>query len=53
MVATIGAVTLLLWRQRRSPAAKAIAELRHLLEESQVGNPRPPVESSGSRASLP
>ena len=39
MVATLGAVTLLLWRQRRSPAAKAIAELRHLLEESRAEIP--------------
>jgi uncharacterized membrane protein len=32
MVATVGAVALLLWRQRRSPAAAAIHELRSLLE---------------------
>ena len=32
MVATVGAVTLLVWRQRRSPAAAAMAELRKLLE---------------------
>jgi uncharacterized membrane protein len=31
IAATAGAVTLLLWRQRRSPAAGAIAELRRLL----------------------
>jgi uncharacterized membrane protein len=53
MAATLGAVTLLLWRQRRSPAAKAIAELRHLLEDSPGGISRPPVESSAPRASLP
>lgn len=33
VLATIGAVTLLAWRQRRSPAAGAIARLRALLEE--------------------
>ena len=32
MGATVGAVALLVWRQRRSPAAKAVADLRHLLE---------------------
>ena len=32
MVATVGAVALLLWRQRRSPAAAAIRDLRKLLE---------------------
>jgi uncharacterized membrane protein len=32
MAATVGAVSLLTWRQRRSPAAAAIAELRQLLE---------------------
>ncbi len=34
MAATIGAVTLLFWRQRRSPAAHAIADLRRLLERT-------------------
>lgn len=32
MAATAGAVSLLLWRQRRSPTAKAVADLRRLLE---------------------
>lgn len=32
MGATLGSVALLLWRQRRSPAAKAIGDLRRLLE---------------------
>jgi uncharacterized membrane protein len=32
MAATLGAVGLLLWRQRRSPAAAAIGDLRRLLE---------------------
>jgi uncharacterized membrane protein len=32
MVATLGAVTLLLWRQRNSRSAVAIADLRKLLE---------------------
>ena len=34
MAATLGAVGLLVWRQRRSPAAYAIADLRRLLEET-------------------
>jgi uncharacterized membrane protein len=33
MIATVGAVVLLLWRQRRSRAAAAIRELRALLED--------------------
>jgi len=36
---TVGAVSLLLWRQRRSPAAEAIRELRAVLEEK--GDVRP------------
>ena len=32
IAATVGAVSLLVWRQRRSPAAVAIADLRRLLE---------------------
>lgn len=32
MTTTIGAVALLVWRQRRSPAAGAVSDLRHLLE---------------------
>lgn len=32
IIATVGAVTLLLWRQLSSPSAKAVAELRKLLE---------------------
>jgi hypothetical protein len=35
----VGAVSLLVWRQRRSPAAIAIADLRRLLE-----GPPPPAE---------
>lgn len=34
MVACVGAVILLLWRQRRSRAALAVADLRKLLEDS-------------------
>ena len=34
IAATVGAVALLIWRQRRSPAARAIGELRRLLEET-------------------
>ncbi len=36
MAATLGSVALLFWRQRRSPAAKAIGDLRRLVE-----TPRP------------
>jgi uncharacterized membrane protein len=34
IAATIGAMSLLLWRQRRSPAARAVAELRALIERT-------------------
>ena len=34
MGATLGATLLLVWRQRRSPAAEAIRDLRRRLEES-------------------
>lgn len=40
-VATVGAVALLVWRQRRSAAAKAILALRNILEEG-AGEDRPP-----------
>jgi uncharacterized membrane protein len=39
IVATLGAVSLLVWRQRRSPAAYAIAELRKLIEAAPPGRP--------------
>ncbi len=39
MAATVGAVSLLIWRQRRSPAAHAIAELRRLIETQPPGEP--------------
>ena len=35
LLATVGAVALLLWRQRASPTAKAVADLRRLLERDQ------------------
>jgi uncharacterized membrane protein len=35
ILATLGAATLLIWRQRRSPAAHAIDTLRDLLDESE------------------
>jgi len=35
VTATVGAVALLLWRQRRSPTAKAVADLRKLLERER------------------
>ena len=39
IAATLGAVSLLIWRQRRSPAAHAIAELRKLIEAMPSGEP--------------
>ena len=44
IAATLGAVGLLVWRQRRSPAAYAIADLRKLLEAMP---PAPPGEIAG------
>ncbi|MDB5425698.1 MAG: hypothetical protein JWQ29_3114 [Phenylobacterium sp.] len=41
MIATTGAVSLLLYRQRRSPAALAIHDLRKALEDHQPAAPRP------------
>jgi uncharacterized membrane protein len=34
MAATLGAVALLIWRQRRSPTSRAVADLRALLEKT-------------------
>ncbi|THD56050.1 DUF599 family protein [Phenylobacterium sp.] len=55
MVATLGATYLLVWRQRRSPAAYAIADLRKLIESYSPPNVKPkiPVESRRGRTSLP
>jgi uncharacterized membrane protein len=56
IVATVGAVSLLIWRQRRSPAAYAIADLRKLIESySPPAAPkrRRAVESRPGRASHP
>lgn len=57
IAATLGAVGLLVWRQRRSPAAYAIADLRKLIEGySPPPAPRrskPRVESKPGRTSLP
>ena len=36
-IATLGAVGLLVWRQSRSPAARAIRELRAVLEARGEG----------------
>lgn len=49
LVATLGAVGLLLWRQRRSAAARAIGDLRRLLEQPEPEpEPRPgPGSSAG------
>jgi uncharacterized membrane protein len=38
IVATLGAMSLLLWRQRRSPAARGVAALREILERPEVAN---------------
>lgn len=43
MAATLGAVGLLLWRQRSSPAALAIHEFRNLLEAKAPAPPSPPA----------
>ncbi|HEV7385202.1 MAG TPA: DUF599 family protein, partial [Phenylobacterium sp.] len=57
IVATLGAVSLLVWRQRRSPAAYAIADLRKLIESysppTGKAGPKAAVESRRRRASLP
>jgi uncharacterized membrane protein len=57
ILATLGAVGLLVWRQRRSPAAYAIADLRKLIESYSPppGKPkrRASVESGRGGASLP
>src|SRR5579859_6162117 len=57
IVATLGAITLLVWRQRRSPAAYAIADLRKLIESYSPPRQNPAgqaaVESDPERASLP
>ncbi len=54
IIATIGAVSLLIWRQRRSQAAYAIADLRKLLEREPPSPPTKkgkPVEPGSRRAS--
>jgi uncharacterized membrane protein len=48
MAATLGAVSLLIWRQRRSPAAQAIAELRKLIEATPPGEPEKFLAQSNS-----
>jgi uncharacterized membrane protein len=57
IVATLGAVSLLVWRQRRSPAAYAIADLRKLIESYSPPDADPArkatVASKPGRASLP
>jgi uncharacterized membrane protein len=58
LAATVGAVGLLVWRQRRSPAALAIADLRKLLEDDEGSAARrrilsSAVESRDEHASLP
>jgi uncharacterized membrane protein len=57
IAATLGAVGLLVWRQRRSPAAYAVADLRKLIESYSPPPTKPGrkagVESGRGRASLP
>lgn len=56
IAATLGAVGLLVWRQRRSAAAYAIADLRKLIENytpPASADSQTPVESQGGRTSLP
>jgi uncharacterized membrane protein len=56
IVATLGAVSLLVWRQRRSPAAYAIADLRRLIETYSPPTgalAKAAVESQRGRTSLP
>ncbi|HEY8614772.1 DUF599 domain-containing protein [Phenylobacterium sp.] len=48
MTATAGAMVLLLWRQRRSPAAKAISDLRRLIEATPRRAPAPDAPSSSA-----
>jgi len=43
MLATTGAVSLLAWRQRRSPAAVAVSDLRRLLETQPPARARGPA----------
>jgi uncharacterized membrane protein len=43
MTATLGAVALLFWRQRSSPAAQAIHEFRRMLEARDPAPPAPPA----------
>ena len=51
ILATLGATSLLIWRQRRSQSAYAIADLRKLLESQAPPNLTAPVESEPGRAS--
>jgi uncharacterized membrane protein len=56
IAATFGAVSLLIWRQRRSSAAYAIADLRKLLEQEpkkSAPKSKKSVEPGTSRASHP
>ena len=47
MAATVGAVSILFWRQRRSRAAGAIGDLRKLLESRDFRPPPGPVTAGG------
>lgn len=44
IAATLGAMTLLLWRQRRSPASRGVRALREILERPEVANAAPPAK---------
>ena len=49
IVATLGAAGLLVWRQRRSPAAYAIADLRKLIEAAPPGRAEKRAAQSNPR----
>ncbi len=56
IAATSGAVSLLIWRQRRSTAAYAIADLRKLLEQEPLNSTpssKKAIDPGAARASLP
>jgi len=52
VLATIGATSLLVWRQSVSPAARAVHQLRVLLERPEPSRPRPPKSVRPKRSVL-
>ncbi len=53
MTATVGAIALLFWRQRRSPAAAAVHDFRRLLEQRASGAATPPSADGSATAPVP